>query len=91
MQAYDPEAMGEAARIYKNEPGLKLVKSAYAALDNADALCVVTEWKEFWMPDFDDIKSKLKHPVIFDGRNIYDPMLMKEKSIDYYAIGRCVE
>jgi UDPglucose 6-dehydrogenase len=88
VQAYDPEAMQEAARIYKNEPGLKLVKNANAALENADALCIVTEWKEFWMPDFDYIKTKLNEPVIFDGRNIYDPILMKEKAIDYYAIGR---
>ena len=75
VQAYDPEAMKEAARIYQDEPGLTLVKNADAALENADALCVLTEWKEFWMPDFDKIKSKLKHPAIFDGRNIYDPVL----------------
>ena len=90
VQAYDPEAMEEAARIYKDEPGLTLVKSANAALDNADALCVVTEWKKFWMPDFDYIKSKLKHPVIFDGRNIYDPVLLKDKGFDYYGIGRSI-
>ena len=88
VQAYDPEAMEEAARIYKDEPGLKLVKSANAALENADALCIVTEWKEFWMPDFDHIKSTLGDAVIFDGRNIYDPGLMDEKGIKYYAIGR---
>jgi len=91
VQAYDPEAMEEAARIYKDEPGLKLVNSANAALENADALCIVTEWKEFWMPDFDYIKSKLSHPVIFDGRNIYDPVLMREKGLEYYAIGRSLE
>ena len=90
VQAYDPEAMEEAARIYKDEPGLTLVKNANAALDNADALCVVTEWKKFWMPDFDYIKSKLKHPVIFDGRNIYDPVHLREKGFDYYGIGRSI-
>ena len=88
VRSYDPEAMEEAARIYKDESGLILVNSANAALENADALCVVTEWKEFWMPDFDYIKSTLSKPVIFDGRNIYDPELVKEKGFDYYAIGR---
>lgn len=90
VQAYDPEAMKEAARIYQDEPGLTLVKNADAALENADALCVLTEWKEFWMPDFDEVKSKLKHPVIFDGRNIYDPVLLKDKGFNYYGIGRSI-
>jgi len=80
--------MDKAARIYKDEPGLKLKKNANETLDIADALCVVTEWKEFWMPDFDYIKTMLKQPVIFDGRNIYDPSLLKEKAFDYFAIGR---
>jgi UDPglucose 6-dehydrogenase len=58
------------------------------ALDNADALVIVTEWKEFRSPDFDAIKSKLKSPVIFDGRNLYDPKLVRGLGIEYLAIGR---
>jgi len=59
-----------------------------AALDGADALVIVTEWKEFRSPDFEAIKSKLKNPVIFDGRNLYDPKLVRGLGIEYSAIGR---
>jgi UDPglucose 6-dehydrogenase len=65
-----------------------LVERAEAALQGADALLIVTEWKEFRTPDFDAIKSALKQPVIFDGRNLYDPKLMKALGIDYKGIGR---
>ena len=62
--------------------------SQSAALDNADALVIVTEWKEFRSPDFNTLKAKLKHPLIFDGRNMYDPKLVRAMGIEYLAIGR---
>ncbi|WP_264861509.1 UDP binding domain-containing protein, partial [Klebsiella pneumoniae] len=65
-----------------------LVERADAALQGADALLIVTEWKEFRTPDFDTIKSTLKAPVVFDGRNLYEPKLMKAMGIEYSGIGR---
>ena len=88
VQAYDPEAMDEAKRLYGNNPGLILVESAEQALQGANALIVVTEWKNFWSPDFDHIKNTLKDAVIFDGRNLYQPALLKKQGITYYGIGR---
>lgn len=88
VQAYDPEAMVEAKRIYGDNPGLKLVDTPEAALIGANALLVVTEWKNFWSPDFDLLKNTLKDSVIFDGRNLYKPDLLKEMGFIYYGIGR---
>jgi len=88
VRAYDPEAMLEAKRIYGDKPGLTLVESAEEALADANALLVVTEWKNFWSPDFDLIKASLKDRVIFDGRNLYKPELLKEMGFTYYGIGR---
>jgi len=89
VQAFDPEAMNEARRIYRDKPGLILVETAEEALKGADALLVVTEWKNFWSPDFEFIKNTLKDAVIFDGRNLYQPELLKKIGIVYYGIGRC--
>ena len=88
VTAYDPVAVHEAQRIYAGEPRLTYAANPMLALDNADALVIVTEWKEFRSPDFDAIKSKLKSPVIFDGRNLYDPKLVRGLGIEYLAIGR---
>ena len=88
VQAYDPVAMDEARRTYGDRKGLTLVKNANAALAGADALAIVTEWQEFRSPDFDNIKSQLKSPVIFDGRNLYDPSYLARLGITYYGIGR---
>ncbi|MDE2368755.1 MAG: UDP-glucose/GDP-mannose dehydrogenase family protein [Burkholderiales bacterium] len=88
VRAYDPVAMDEARRAFEGTRGLTLVASQAEALAGADALVVVTEWKEFRNPDFDAIKAALKQPLIFDGRNIYDPALMKLHGIDYRGIGR---
>lgn len=90
VQAYDPEAMEEAKRIYGEKSGLKLCKTQAETLNNADALCVVTEWKNFWSPDFSQLKLKLKDGVIFDGRNLYDPKQLKLAGLSYYSIGRQV-
>ena len=88
VRAYDPVARGEAARIFAGEPRVALVESATSALDGCDALCIVTEWQEFRSPEFDAIKSRLKTPAIFDGRNLYDPAAMKKLGIEYFPIGR---
>ena len=88
VRAYDPVAMEEAARVMQGIPGLHFASSQADALTGADALVVVTEWKEFRNPDFDAIKAALKQPLIFDGRNIYDPALMRLQGIEYSGIGR---
>ncbi|HBC71399.1 MAG TPA: UDP-glucose 6-dehydrogenase, partial [Coxiellaceae bacterium] len=90
VQAYDPIAMPEAEKIYGNRDhnALKLCKTAESALENADVLIIVTEWDEFRHPDFAVIKSKLRQPIIFDGRNLFDPKVMKDLGIEYYCIGR---
>jgi UDPglucose 6-dehydrogenase len=88
VQAYDPVAMPEAKRIYGDRSDLALVDSAEAALNGADVLAVVTEWQEFRSPDFDYIRDSVKHKVIFDGRNIYDPALVKSFGLKYHGIGR---
>ena len=88
VTAYDPVAMDEAKRIFNGVAGLTFAKTPSAALDNADALVIVTEWKEFRSQDFSIIKQKLKANIIFDGRNLYDPAVVKSAGIDYKPIGR---
>lgn len=88
VRAYDPEAMANIAAVYGSRDDLFLVDSAECALENADALIVVTEWMNFRSPDFALIKSSLKSPVIFDGRNLYDPAYLQKQGIAYFAIGR---
>lgn len=88
VRAFDPEASHEAKRIYSEQTGLTLAENKEAALEGADALAIVTEWKAFHAPDFERIAKTLKQPVIFDGRNIYDPAVVARHGIDYYAIGR---
>jgi UDPglucose 6-dehydrogenase len=88
VRAYDPVAADEARRIYSNRADLVLCKSAYEAAQGADALAIVTEWQEFRSPDFDRLKEILKAPVIFDGRNLYDPAMVGRFGFTYYAIGR---
>ena len=88
VQAHDPVAMEECRRIYGERDDLALVETPEAAAEGADALAVVTEWSVFRSPDFEALKHKLKAPVIFDGRNIYDPQRLKELGFSYYGIGR---
>jgi len=91
VRAYDPVAMTEAARLYPKpiQTGdLTLVDRAMAALEGADALVLVTEWQEFRSPDFQAIKRLLSSPVIFDGRNVYDPVQMRELGFRYFGVGR---
>lgn len=91
VTAYDPVAMQETRRLYVHEPRLTLADSPAAALDGvqpADALLIATEWKVFRSPDFDEIKAKLRTPVIFDGRNLYQPQEVHQYGLEYYPIGR---
>ncbi|MFJ2382843.1 UDP-glucose/GDP-mannose dehydrogenase family protein [Pseudomonas protegens] len=88
VQAYDPEAMKETQRIYGERTDLLLCSNKECALNGADALVVVTEWQNFRVPNFELIKSSLKQPVIFDGRNIFNPSTVTKKGFIYYSIGR---
>jgi len=90
IQAHDPEGLKEANWRLKDylDKELTLFKKRYEALDGADGLIIMTEWNEFREPDFYLIKETLKNPVIFDGRNLYDPDRMRKLQIDYYSIGR---
>ncbi|CAG0990314.1 UDPglucose 6-dehydrogenase [Rhodocyclaceae bacterium] len=88
VRAYDPVAMHEAQRIYGDDARIAYADSPMAALDGADALAIVTEWKEFRSPDFEAIKGKLKNPVVFDGRNLYEPAQPRAAGLEYFAIGR---
>jgi len=88
VTAYDPVAITEARRVFGDEPRISYAENPDAALVGADALAIVTEWKEFRSPDFARIASTLKTPVIFDGRNLYEPGVVREAGIDYQPIGR---
>jgi UDPglucose 6-dehydrogenase len=88
VQVYDPEAMDNVKRHYQETPGLSFAEGAYAALDGADALLIVTEWPVFREPDFVRMKQNLGQPVIFDGRNIYKPKDMQDLGFYYESIGR---
>jgi UDPglucose 6-dehydrogenase len=91
VRAYDPVASKEARRLYTNAPHaehLMFCKDAYEAAQGADALLIATEWKEFRSPDYDRLKTLLLRPLIFDGRNLYDPALMQRLGFEYFAIGR---
>jgi UDPglucose 6-dehydrogenase len=89
IKAYDPKAMNEAKDHYLNGiQNIKYMKSKYDVLHDSDALVLLTEWKEFRSPDFEEIKVQLKTPVIFDGRNQYNTFNLKEKEFEYYQIGK---
>ena len=88
VAAYDPVAMPEAKRIFNGVQGLSFAETPSQALNNADALVIVTEWKEFRSQNFSIIKQKLKANIIFDGRNMYDPQVVKNAGIEYQSIGR---
>ena len=88
VRAYDPEAMEEARRIFGEREDLRLCESAVEALEGADALAVVTEWKQFRSPDFQALKATLREAAIFDGRNLYHPAEVEAAGIAYYGIGR---
>jgi len=88
ITAYDPVAMPEAQRMFSGNKAIAFAKSPMAALEGADALAIVTEWKEFRSPDFNAIRNALKERVIFDGRNLYEPEHVRSFGLEYHAIGR---
>jgi len=88
ITAYDPVAMDEGKRIFKDEKNITFADTQDEALKNADALIIVTEWTEFRSPDFALIKASLKSPMIFDGRNLYDPKAVRALGFNYFPIGR---
>ncbi len=88
VRAYDPEANEEALRIYGDDESVQICNSRSDTLKDADGLLVVTEWNEFRSPDFNAVRTALKEPVVFDGRNLYDPDFMRQAGFAYYAIGR---
>ena len=85
---YDPVAIKQAQRAFSGLPGVSYADSPQAALDGADCLVILTEWKEFRSPDFDDVKRRLRTPVIIDGRNLYEPAMVRSFGLDYSGIGR---
>jgi UDPglucose 6-dehydrogenase len=86
--AYDPVAVPEARRIFAGDPRVRFAASPFEALEDADALAIVTEWKEFRSPDFAAIRTRLRTPAIFDGRNLYEPEEVRRHGLEYYAVGR---
>ena len=89
IKAYDPKAINEAKEHYlKGVQNITYVASKYDVLKGSDALVLLTEWKEFRSPDFEEIKVQLKTPVIFDGRNQYNTFKLEEKGFEYYQIGK---
>jgi UDPglucose 6-dehydrogenase len=89
IQAYDPKAMDEAQHFYlKDVPNVAYFNSKYETLKGADAMILLTEWKEFRSPDFEELRQQLKKPIIFDGRNQYNCQLMQDLEIEYFQIGK---
>ena len=88
VSAYDPVAVAEARRIFGDDERLSFVDRPMNVLEGADALVIVTEWKEFRSPDFERIRQTLRAPVVFDGRNMYEPSVMKRYGLEYHGIGR---
>ena len=88
VTAFDPVAMPEARHLYASEPRVAFADEALEAASGADALAIVTEWKAFRSPDFDELKRRLAAPVIFDGRNLYEPAAVRALGFEYYPIGR---
>ncbi|MNF95036.1 UDP-glucose 6-dehydrogenase YwqF [compost metagenome] len=88
VQAYDPEAMEETQNIYGNRDDLRLLGTKEEALKDADALVIITEWANFRAPDFQLINQLLRKPLIFDGRNLFNPSRLSEKGFTYYSMGR---
>jgi UDPglucose 6-dehydrogenase len=86
--AYDPVAMDEAKRVFASVRGLTFADSPLDAAAGADALIVVTEWQEFRSPDFAELRRRMKQPLVFDGRNLYDPAQARAAGMEYFGIGR---
>jgi UDPglucose 6-dehydrogenase len=88
VSAYDPVAGGAARRLFANYGGVRIAETAMQALEGCDALAIVTEWREFRSPDFAAMRTALRRPLIFDGRNLYDPPMVRAHGFEYFPIGR---
>ncbi|HWS12450.1 MAG TPA: UDP-glucose/GDP-mannose dehydrogenase family protein [Rhodocyclaceae bacterium] len=88
VSAYDPVAMDEAQRVFGPDPHIAYAANPMSALVGADALAIVTEWKEFRSPDFEEMRRRLNKPLVFDGRNLFDPAVVREAGLEYFPIGR---
>ena len=88
IRVYDPKAMIEAKEKYLSKQNIFYGKNKYETLENCDALVLVTEWKEFRLPDFEEIKKKMKQAIIFDGRNQYRTFELQKKEFEYYQMGK---
>lgn len=88
IKAYDPKAMADFAAKWDNPVKIEMVGDMYEALEGADALVILTEWKMFWSPDYQKMKALMKRPVIFDGRNIFEPKVLKDQGFRYFGVGR---
>ncbi|NHB56932.1 nucleotide sugar dehydrogenase [Acinetobacter shaoyimingii] len=88
VQLHDPEALEQIAKQYGGRPDLILFEDQYQATENADALCLMTAWKQYWSPDFGRLKQYMHHPLILDGRNIFDPEFVKAQGFAYQGVGR---
>ena len=86
IKAYDPKAMDTAKNIFADK--IIYSENTYSTVENADAILLLTEWNEFRIPDFDKIKNLVKQPIIFDGRNQFNPKTMKESGFEYFCIGK---
>lgn len=88
VQLHDPQALKEIENMYGTRADLILCNDQYQAVDNADALCLMTAWAQYWSPDYAQLKQKMRHPLILDGRNIYDPIYVKAQGFAYQGVGR---
>ena len=88
VRGHDPKAMDEVRHRFGDHPGLTLVEDPYEASEGADALALVTEWRQYWAPDFERLAELMRSPVILDGRNIWFPDVVRERGFTYYSIGR---
>lgn len=88
VQLHDPQALDEIRKVYGHRDDLILCDEQYQAVEHADALCVMTAWKQYWSPDFKQIQQKMRHPLILDGRNIFNPEFVKAQGFAYQGVGR---
>jgi UDPglucose 6-dehydrogenase len=88
LTAHDPAAMDRAKDVFPESPQMRYVDDPYAAATNADALVILTDWQQFAELDLDRLNKELKFPIIIDGRNLFDPAVMLEKSFTYVSVGR---
>ena len=88
VRAHDPKAGEEAIKRFGSRAGFSVATDPYEALDGADALVLLTEWRQYWAPDFQRMRSAMRRPVIVDGRNIWSPERVRKRGFTYYSIGR---